>query len=111
MILGIDDLPARLRDLLTPEPNTGCWLYVGGRFTSNGYPRVFWEGKERVLHRVVWGLLRHPVPPELQLDHGCRVITCSCPFSHNGTCHEPVTPRENTRRGNAVLFGAVPCLS
>lgn len=102
-----DRLPTRIRDLLTPEPNTSCWLYIGDRFTPNGYPRFFWRGKERVLHHVVWEILRGPIPPGLMLDHGCRVRTCSCPFPHSGVCHEPVTVRENTLRGEAVLFGRV----
>lgn len=107
MTFGLDALPPRLADLLTPEPNTGCWLYVGTRFTSNGYPRVWWRDRERVLHRVVWELLRGPIPPGLLLDHGCRVRLCSCPWPHNGVCHEPVTARENTLRGEAVLFAPV----
>lgn len=101
-------LPERVARLLVPEPNTGCWLYVGTRVTRNGYPRLWWRGKERVLHRIVYELLVGEIPPGLLLDHGptCPVVCCN-PFPHNGTCKEPVTVRENTLRGRAVLLTSV----
>ena len=99
-------LPVKLQELLTPEPNTGCWLYTGARLSSNGYARVWWERREQQLHRVVYKLLIGPIPSERPLlDHGCCVRACANPFPHAGAHGlEPVTVAVNTHRGSAVLF-------
>lgn len=98
MILD-DRLPLRLQTMLTPEPNCGCWLYVGRWNSGNCYAKCSWEGRDRMLHIVVYELIVGPVPPGLLLDHLCRVRWCSNPYHM-----EPVTVGVNTRRGNATLF-------
>lgn len=75
-----------------------CWLWHG-RKNRNGYGRVRWMGKEPVAHRVVYELTHGPVADGLLLDHKCRVRNCCSPFHA-----EPVTPKTNTNRGEAVLF-------
>jgi hypothetical protein len=95
-------LPPRILDKISPCPNTGCWFYVGSWETGNGYGKIKWEGHDRVLHRVIWALCINGgmLPPDsLHLDHGCR-IRCCCNPEHL----ELVTPKVNTRRGQAVLF-------
>lgn len=97
-----DRLPQYLIDLLMPIPHCGCWVFTGPRLSRNGYGRVRWLGKERQIHKVVWELLKGPVPPGHVLDHGCRVRLCAYP-GHL----EPVTVRVNTLRGLAVLYRSV----
>lgn len=82
-----------------PEPNTGCWLYVGIWDSANGYGKISWNGRHMMLHRVVYELIVGPIPDGRVLDHKCRVRAC-CNPDHL----EPVTVRENTLRGAAVLF-------
>lgn len=89
----MDRLPERVEARISPEPNTGCWLWTGAR-THLGYGRVLWEGKNRYAQRVIYALLRRPIPAGLQLDHLCRVPACVNP-QHL----EVVTQRENLRRG------------
>lgn len=75
-------------------PHLGpCWLWTAHR-SSHGYGRVGVDGKGRQAHRVVYELLVGPIPDGMQLDHLCRVRHCVNP-AHV----EPVTPRENYRRG------------
>lgn len=98
----MDRLPEKLQRLLEPCPITGCWLFTGKRESRNGYGRVYWLGEELQLHRVVYTLLVGDIPPFLILDHKCPygpIRACSNP-DHL----EPVTDRENTYRGKAVLF-------
>lgn len=76
-----------------PEPNTGCWLWVGvikhagyGGMGSGTGPL-----KSCSAHRVAWELYRGPIPEGMQIDHICRVRSCVNP-DHLRV----VTPRQNT---------------
>lgn len=68
----------------------GCWIWVGAVNSGNGYGRI----NRTYAHRYAYELLVGPIPEGLQLDHLCRVPLCVYP-AHL----EPVTPRENIRRG------------
>jgi hypothetical protein len=72
---------------------TPCWIWQLDH-SYDGYGRK-WLGSRRV-HAHRWTYEQHvgPIPEGLQLDHLCRVRNCVNP-DHL----EPVTPRENTRRG------------
>lgn len=81
-----------------PEPNSGCWIWIGSRNMQgyavlNRYPR---GGKPKRLraHIVGYQLYVGPVPKGLELDHKCRMRCCVNP-AHL----EPVTHAENVRRG------------
>lgn len=91
-------LPKNIQARISHEPVTGCWVWTG-RMNRNGYGRAWFRGKEPVIHRVVWTVLVGPIPPGYLLDHLCRNRKC-CNPAHL----EPVTPQENTLRGEAVLF-------
>lgn len=101
----LDRLPERLRGRIRvcdePHPKLGtpCWI-CEGRSTSNGYARVGWQGREPVVHRVVWEVAGLDIPEDRPiLDHLCKVRRC-CNPEHL----EPVTHQENTLRGDAILF-------
>lgn len=70
-----------------------CWIWRAS-FNPRGYAQ-FWD-KGRVLraHRYAYELLVGPIPDGLQLDHLCRDKRC-CNPAHL----EPVTAKENVRRG------------
>ena len=63
-----------------PEPNTGCWLWMGG-LAGRGYPMVYVPGQKwgTKAHRVAWELYRGPIPDGLVIDHTCRVKSCVNP--------------------------------
>lgn len=92
-------LPRSLLDRLMPLPWCGCWVWTGEWDSGNGYGKVSWEGQDWMAHRLIWTLLRGPIPSGLLLDHHCRVRRC-CFDDHL----EPVTTKINTHRGNAILF-------
>ena len=87
----------RLSRMSMPEPNTGCWLWLG-TVNKAGYGRIMIERQQKRVHRIAYELLRGPVPPGLVLDHLCRVRTCINP-DHM----EPVTMAENVQRGPATI--------
>lgn len=101
-------VPSAIRErlILADEPHpvllTRCWLCIAGRFTPNGYARIYdaQRNLEVVLHRFLYKLLINPnLPRELLLDHLCRVRNCVNP-EHL----EPVPPGVNTHRGKAILY-------
>ena len=107
MLCAFDLVPSAIRERLAlsadPHPimKTHCWLCCAGRFTPNGYARIYVGNKrEVVLHRFLYKLLIDPaLPRTLLLDHLCRVRVCVNPFHL-----EPVSHVVNTRRGKALLF-------
>lgn len=82
-----------------PEPNSGCWLWMGN-IGKAGYGTIF-DVKVRRAHRVAYELFKGPIPDGLVLDHLCRVRCCVNP-DHL----EPVTDRENIKRGLATISAA-----
>jgi len=70
-----------------------CWLWTAA--SVRGYGRFFYEGKVWVAHRWAYEHFVGPVPDGLDLDHLCRNRGCVNP-AHL----EPVTRRENLRRGH-----------
>ena len=71
----------------------GCWLWTAAE-NGRGYGLFSWDGRTIVAHRYSYRTLVGPVPDGLDLDHLCRVRNCVNP-KHL----EPVTRRENLRRG------------
>lgn len=100
-IMTLFDLPERFQDKISPEPNTGCWLWTGCRSGSgseagNGYGYVMMQKPIRAIrraHRVIYEMIKGPILGDLTLDHLCRTKVCVNP-DHL----EPVTQTENTRR-------------
>lgn len=86
-------LAERLDALTIPEPNSGCHLFLGALL--NGYGQIG-DGQGKVVraHRAAYELERGPIPAGLELDHLCRTPCCVNPYHL-----EPVTRRENQRRG------------
>lgn len=71
-----------------------CWEWLGA-ITGNGYGG-FWDGKRYGrAHRISYELFRGPIPAGLGLDHTCGNRRCVNPWHL-----EPVTQRENVRRGD-----------
>lgn len=87
---------AWLMSCVLPEPNSGCWLWVGA-LNGGGYGNTQVRGASTRAHRLAWELAKGAIPPGLELDHKCRVRCCVNP-DHL----EPVPHRENILRGKTV---------
>ena len=106
-------LEERFLKKISPEPNTGCWLWTGSSDTR-GYGHIS-TGKRTdaplMAHRVSYALHCGPIPKGMNVCHTCDTPACVNPDhlwigSHadnardmvvKGRCR-PWTP-ENTYRG------------
>jgi len=86
-------LQERLESKITPEPNSGCWLWLGA-LNNKGYGQIHVNGKTELAHRKSYEIYVGQIPAGLTLDHLCRVPCCINP-AHL----EPVSMRENYLRG------------
>lgn len=90
---GDPRLPDRFWSKVIPEPNSGCWLWIGAA-CPKGYGTAKSDGRTVKVHRLAYTTLVCAVPDGLHLDHLCRTRCCVNP-AHL----EAVSPLENQRRG------------
>ncbi len=90
----------RFMKFVSPEPNSGCWLWTGAYF-QGPWDRtygMFWMGEKRraaAAHRVSYELHRTSIPDGMYIDHRCRVKECVNP-DHLRV----VTPQVNVLENN-----------
>lgn len=82
--------------LAEPEPNSGCWIWMGTR-TRKGYGKVSFHSRSRHAHRVALIIGTRKSIDGLEIDHRCRNRACVNP-AHL----EIVSHRENVHRGWAA---------
>jgi hypothetical protein len=75
-----------------PEPNSGCWIWLGG-IDGHGYGKIYAgyrrdplpDGKRkltiflRAAHRKMWEQERGPIPTGMHVLHKCDVPACINP--------------------------------
>jgi len=76
-----------------PTVPDGCWTWRGSG-NGLGYGRLSVDGKPTYAHRYAYTLFVAPIPSGKSIDHLCGNRSCVNP-AHL----EPVTHRENVRRG------------
>jgi hypothetical protein len=80
----IVDPRVRFEAKFEPEPNSGCYLWLGpinnNGYGMFGYGRVFDHTYSmKSSHRVAWELYIGPIPEGLQVLHKCDVRICVNP--------------------------------
>ena len=91
-------LPAEIENKIMPEPNSGCWIWLGAMHDKKeGYGGSMWAGKRYRAHRLTYLLLRGPIKLTQDIDHLCRNRICVNP-DHL----EPCSRKTNIHRGEGI---------
>lgn len=70
----------RFEERYIPEPNSGCWLWLGPMNPSNGYGRFYLNEKEVVYaHNFSFKHHKGKIPKGLMLRHTCDIKLCVNP--------------------------------
>ena len=76
------NLRERFDNRYLPEPNTGCWLWLGiicGEKRTDGYGQLRVDGFKHLAHRVSWRLHQGEIPDGMNVLHKCDVTICVNP--------------------------------
>jgi hypothetical protein len=108
----------RFMDKVSPEPNSGCWLWVGG-VASSGYG-MFWRGgKVDTAPRQSYRMFCGEITDDLHIMHKCDVRLCVNPDhlslgtnadnvadkTHKGRAAKKLTPEQ------VLLMRTMPTVS
>ena len=91
-------LRERLLSRLLIDPDSDCVVWSGSHNPKTGYGQIQDQGKNKLVHRVMYEMFAGPVPDGLELDHLCRNKLCA-----NVSHLEAVTHQVNTQRRSAVI--------
>lgn len=87
----------RLMEKCSPEPNTGCWLWIGAHQPS-GYGQL-WNGERpEQAHRISYRIYFGKFSEKLEIDHICRQPSCINPNRLRVVSH-----KENMRASNTIM--------
>lgn len=71
----IDPTAERFYSYVVPEPNSGCWLWIGAT-DKDGYGVFRFRSKQMKAHRVAWLLNRGEIDDGSCVCHRCDTPPC-----------------------------------
>lgn len=94
----------RIESLSIPEPNTGCWLWLGAVHEERHgrqYGRLTVNGRTVGAHRYSYQIFRGAIPEGFEVCHHCDTPPCVNPVHlFAGTKQDNVDDREAKGRNN-----------
>jgi len=107
IVFGDPRLPTHFWAKVEVDPVMGCWLWTasknrGGYGTFHAGSRTTGDNHTVHAHRHAYETLVGPIPKGRELDHfkfGAPLWECAGPACIHPDHTRPVTPRENTLRG------------
>ena len=76
----------RFEDLYMPEPNSGCWLWLGA-VDRGGYGKFKHGGRVILPHRFSYNQFVGQIPRELEIEHICQQPCCVNPEHLRAVTH------------------------
>lgn len=73
----MNTIPAKIADSFETVPESGCWIWTGA--LDKGYGAINWNGSRRCAHRVLYEILRGPIPNGYECHHLCGNRSCINP--------------------------------
>ena len=73
-----NDDKLRFERMHIPEPNSGCWLWLGA-IGGGGYGQLWLNGKHTLAHRAAYKLLVEEPPADRAVCHRCDNPLCVNP--------------------------------
>lgn len=64
---------------VSPEPNSGCWLWVGRSIDPKGYGMISHDGTQTAAHRYSYERFIGPIPNGMSICHRCDMPACVNP--------------------------------
>jgi hypothetical protein len=100
---GCKPMPAidRFHASYLPEPNSGCWLWLGTERGSNGYGAIKVDGSLIQAHRYSWQLHKGQIPAGSLVCHSCDVPACVNP-NHLFLGDHQANSDDKYRKGRAL---------
>lgn len=69
----------RLFELCMPEPNSGCWIWMGPKGSSSGYGSFTYANRNERSHRASYLLHKGEIPDGMWVLHKCDNPSCVNP--------------------------------
>ena len=121
LTFGDQCLPERFWSKVVPEPNSGCWLWLGAT-TRNGYGHIWWPSgtnRKRTIgaHRLI-AMVAHDASDKHATDHRCENTLCCNPDhlqvltrkQHVAVTLQRRGPTTHCPNGHPTIAGDVQCL-
>ena len=85
---SIKDLEKNLK----PNPANGCHIWTGRYVTKDGNTEIPWQGKNRLVHRIMYEHKNGPIPAGAYVIRTCKNNQCCNPL-HMGLKNVRYSPK------------------